>query len=76
MYKIYAKTDGIGIVTNIYADIFQAPAEGDTCVETIDAEYDINRHINTMIADMDGKPNYKIVDGKLIERTAEEKAQD
>lgn len=76
MYKEYAKTTGNALVTELYLDLDREPDTGDICVNTYDDEYKFERHCNTILQDQDGRYNYKVSNGKLIERTEEEKARD
>lgn len=76
MYKEYAKTDADGIARELYLDTDREADAGDVCVNTYKGEYKFERHCNTVLQDQDGHYNYKVENGKLIERTEEEKAQD
>lgn len=76
MYKVYARVNENNVVTKLYIDLFEKPAQWDICIEEVQGEYNFARHCNTILQDQDGHYNYKAEEGKLVERTDEEKAHD
>ena len=64
--KIYARVNEQNIVTHIFSEAFEQPAESDICIY----EFNTDRHgANAFqVFDESGIANYAIVDGKLVER--------
>lgn len=74
MYKVFAKTKN-GIVTAINSDAFLSETDGWAQID--EGETDRHHHAQgnyfpQPIMTFEGVPRYKLVDGKAIERTAEE----
>lgn len=71
--KIYARANAEGMVIKIFSDVFEQPAETDALIEWGNQDCHAHPHLKYQVRDEEGQLNYKIQDGKLIERTAEEK---
>lgn len=71
--KIYATVDERGIVKKLFSSVFEEPKEGDIMVDEGNEDYHAHVHLKYKLFDDNGKFKYKVVDGKLVERTAEEK---
>lgn len=73
MNKIYARINEKGIVIKLFSSVFEQPETGDIVVDSGNEEYHAHVHLKYKLMDEQGKYNYKVVDGKLVELTAEEK---
>ena len=73
MNKIYAITNEKDIVVKLFSTVFEQPTETDVFIEEGNEEYHAHVHLKYNIMDMEGRANYKIEDGKLVELTDEEK---
>ena len=75
MHKVYVKTDEIGRIISVNSDAFLPDADGWTQVD--EGESDKFHHAQgnyfpQSIMTIEGVPRYKLVDGKAVERSAEE----
>ena len=69
MIKVYVKTDGEGYVTDINSDIFLSDISGYTQIDEGDGDkyrHAQNHYLENEINDIDGKYNYRLVDGAVI----------
>lgn len=74
-YKVYAKNDHIGRITDINSDAFLSDASGWVHIDegTGDRYHHAqNNYLPGPLYDERGIPRYKLVDGKAQERTPEE----
>ena len=73
-YIVYAKTDGAGFITAVNSSAFVAPNWGTEIDQGVGDKYHHaqGNYFPVGIYSEDGIPRYKLVDGKPIERTAEE----
>lgn len=71
--KIYAREDEKGIVIKLFSSVFEQPIDDDILIEEGNQEYHAHVHLKYSLMDSEGKYNYKIVDGKMVERTQDEK---
>ena len=75
MYKVYVKKDEIGRITTVNSDAFLPDTDGWTLIdegETDKFHHAQGNYFPQPIMTVEGSPRYKLVDGKVIERTAEE----
>ena len=75
MYKVYVKTDGPGRIVSVNSDAFLPDTDGWTLIdqgETDKFHHAQNNYLPKPIMTDEGVPRYKLVDGKVKERTAEE----
>lgn len=75
MYKVYVKTDEQGRVVAINSDVFLSSLEGWTLIDVGDGDRYHHAQGNYMplpIHDERGVCRYKLVDGAVVERSAEE----
>lgn len=75
MYKVYVKTDGSGSIVSVNSDAFLPDTDGWTQID--EGETDRHHHaqgnyFQRPITTEQGVYRYKLVDGKTVERTAEE----
>lgn len=73
-YIVYAKTDGAGFITAVNSSAFVAPNWGTEIDQGVGDKYHHaqGNYFYGGLYTEDGIPRYKLVDGKPIERTAEE----
>lgn len=79
MYKVYIKTSPSGIVTAINSDAFLPSTDGWTLIdqgETDRFHHAQGNYLPKPLMTMQGIYQYKLVDGKVVERTADEIAAD
>ena len=75
MYKVYAKTDIRGCITEINSDAFLPDVNGWTQIDEGDGDkfhHAQGNYFLQPIMTVEGVPRYKLADGKAVERTAEE----
>ena len=75
MYKVYVKPDDVGRIISVNSDAFLPDTDGRTQID--EGETDHHHHaqgnyLPKSIMTTEGVYRYKLVDGKVIERTAEE----
>lgn len=75
MYKVYVRTDSAGCIISVNSDAFLQDVEGWTQID--EGEGDKYHHAQgnyfpQPVMTDDFVPRYKLVDGKAVERTAEE----
>ena len=75
MYKVYIKTDGIDRITAVNSDAFLPDTDGWTEID--EGEGDAFHHaqgnyLDKPLMTMQGIYQYKLVEGEIQERTAEE----
>ncbi len=75
IYNVYARQQD-NVVVKIFSDVFEQPNENDILIESGNSEYHSHPHLKYQLTDDLRCHNYKIVDGKIVERTAEEKAEE
>lgn len=78
-YKVYVKTNTDGIITAINSSAFLSDTTGWTEIDegSTDKYHHAQGHyLDNPIVDDFGLYNYKLVDNKLVERTAEDKQPD
>lgn len=73
--KIYARLDEKGVVVKLFSSIFEQSLEGDVLVEEGNAEYHAHVHLKYTLMDMEGRYNYIVRDGEMVELTDEEKEE-
>lgn len=80
IYSVYVKTDSLKAITAIESDVFLESLQDWT---KIDQGQDIMKYkhascnyFDKPIYTTDGIPRYKLVDGKVVERTSEELEKD
>ncbi|WP_069997808.1 hypothetical protein [Cellulosilyticum sp. I15G10I2] len=72
MYQVYARPNNEGYVERFFSTCFKEVKDGDVFVKEGDGDEFV--HVSYMQAlDANGCHNYKIIDNKLIECTAEDK---
>ena len=79
MYKVYVKTDEAGCIAAINSDAFMLDTDGWTQIDEGDGDKFMHAQGNYFtkpIRTMQGIWQYKLVDGKVVERTAAEIAAD
>jgi hypothetical protein len=82
MYKVYVQTDARGNVVEVTSDHYLGSADGYILVDEGDGERYREAATQYLAKDLRGfngavyTPNYKLVDGAVIERTETEKALD
>lgn len=75
IYKIYARTDGTGMVIKIFSDCFEQPKQEDILLKS--GRGDEFVHVGDYkILTKERAHRYKIVAGELTERTKEEMAEE
>lgn len=75
MYKVYVKTDNIGRVISVNSDAFLPDTDGWTLIgegETDRHHHAQGNYLPKPIMTDQGVPRYKLIGGKVVERTAEE----
>lgn len=75
-YKVYAKIDDNGIITAINSSAFLTDTTNWTEIDEGEGDkyhHAQNNYLSVGLTDENGIFNYKLVDGKLMLRTAEEK---
>lgn len=75
MYKVYIQADTRNRITAINSDAFLADTSGWTQIDEGDGDkfhHAQGNYLTMPIVTDEGVPRYKLVDGKVIERTAEE----
>ena len=75
MYKVYVKTDETGRVTEINSDAFLPDMDGWTLVDEGDGDkfhHAQGNYLPKPLITDEGVYRYKLVDGKVVERTVEE----
>ena len=75
-YKVYVKTNADGIITAINSSDFLSDITGWTEIDEGEGDkyhHAQNNYLSAGLMDENGIFNYKLVDGKLMLRTAEEK---
>ena len=78
-HKVYVKINSDGIITAINSSAFISDPTGWTEIDegTGDRYHHAQNHyLDKSLIDENGSYNYKLVDGTVEERTAEEKAED
>lgn len=74
--QVYARVNENNIVIKIFSSVFEEPLETDVFIcKGLGDEY-AHPHLKYQLIDYDMHYNYKIIDGKLVERTEEEKTKD
>ena len=73
--KIYARLNEDGIVIKLFSSVFEQPLESDKLVEEGNEEYHAHVHLKYELIDVEGNYNYKFEEGKMVELTAEQKAE-
>lgn len=76
-YKVYAKTDENGIITAINSSVFLSDTSSWTEIDEGEGDkyhHAQNNYLSAGLTDENGIFNYKLVNGKPVLRTAEEKA--
>lgn len=63
--KIYARTNEIGIVANLFSSVFEQPLESDIFIEEGNEEYHAHVHLKYIAFDEYGRANYRSVNGIL-----------
>lgn len=79
LYRVYVKVNEYGVVTAINSSAFLSDTTGWTEIDngTSDRYHHAQgNYLDKPIVDENGSYNYKLVDGTVKERTAEEKALD
>lgn len=75
MYKVFIKTNQSGVITTINSDAFLSDTSGWTQVdegESYECHHAHGNYLPKRLTTMRGIYQYKMVDGKVVERTAEE----
>ncbi len=75
MYKVYVKTDNTGRIISVNSDAFLPDTDGWTLIdegETDKFHHAQGNYFPQPIMTIEGVYRYKLVDGKAVERTAEE----
>ena len=75
MYKAYVKTDEIGRIISVNSDAFLPNTDGWTLIDEGDGDkyhHALGNYFPQSIMTVEGVPRYKLVDGKAVERSAEE----
>lgn len=75
MHKVYLKTDEIGRIISVNSDAFLSDTDGWTQIDEGDGDKYHHAQGNYFlhpITTFEGVYRYKLVDGKAVERTAEE----
>ena len=73
--KIYARLNEDGIVIKLFSSVFEQPLKTDVLVEEGNEEYHAHVHLKYELIDVEGNYNYKFEEGKMVELTAEQKAE-
>lgn len=76
IYKVYATADAEGRVTQVFSDRFQVPKTDDVLIESGTADRYSYPQTVYQVKDANGCYNYKLVDGKPVERSDAEKQAD
>lgn len=79
MYTVYVQVDENGIITSINSDFFITDFSGWIPIERgngIAFMHAQNNYLAKPLQDVRGSANYKMVNGKIIERGEEEKKSD
>ena len=79
MYKVYVKTDPQSRITAINSDAFLPDVDGWTEIDLGEGDrfhHAQGNYFPQPIMTIEGVPRYKLVDGEVVERTAEEIAAD
>ena len=71
--KIYARLNENNVVIKLFSSVFEQQIEGDVLVDEGVEEYHAHVHLKYLVMDDQGRYNYKVVNGELIELTNEEK---
>ena len=71
--KIYARLDEKGVVIKLFSSVFEQALEGDILVEEGNAEYHAHVHLKYTLTDVEGRYNYIVRDGEMVELIEEEK---
>ena len=75
MYKVYVKTDSTGRIISVNSDAFLSDTDGWTQIDEGDGDkyhHAMGNYFPHPIMTDEGVPRYKLVDGKVMERTTEE----
>lgn len=78
-YTVYVKADGAGRVTAIGSDVFLADTDGWTAIDSGHGDkyhHAQGHYLPAPIMDERGVWRYKLADGAVVERTAEEMEAD
>lgn len=73
--KIYARLNEKRIVVKLFSSVFEQALEGDVLVEEGNEEYHAHVHLKYTLMDVDGRYNYIVRDGKMVQLTDEEKEE-
>ena len=79
MYTVYARVDSKGVVVDVNSDFFikdfsgWIPLERGNGIRFMHAQ---NNYLSQPLRDIKGSANYKIIDGKIVARSIEEKSSD
>ena len=76
-YSVYVKTNSDGVITEVNSSAFISDTTGWTYIDKGDGDkyhHAQGNYFSTPIMDMTGIYNYKLVDGKPVLRTDEDKA--
>lgn len=79
MYTVYARVDSKGVVVDVNSDFFikdfsgWIPLERGNGISFMHAQ---NNYLQKPLWDIKGSANYKFIDGKIVERSEEEKRSD
>lgn len=73
--KIYARLNEKGVVIKLFSSVFEQALESDVLVEEGNAEYHAHVHLKYNLMDVDGRYNYIVRDGKMVQLTDEEKEE-
>lgn len=71
--KIYARLNESGIVIRLFSSVFEQALKTDILVEEGNEEYHAHVHLKYELMDTNGRYNYKVVKGKLVELKDTEK---
>jgi hypothetical protein len=76
-YKVYVRTNGNGVIIAVNSSAFLSDTEGWTVIDegTGDKYHHAQgNYLPNRLTDDNGLYNYKLVDGRVVERTDEDKA--
>ena len=74
MAKHYITLNANGVVLRGFSTDFELPSENDVCIrEDGERHFELNGVVNPPMTDYHGVPLYKLIDGVVVERTAEER---
>lgn len=71
--KIYARLNEKGIVTKLFSNVFEQALKTDVLIEEGNEEYHAHVHLKYTLMDIEGRYNYIVRDGEMVQLTNEEK---